>query len=206
MNQPGIGGLIICAGLSERMGHLKPLISFNEKTFLAHIILKLNPVCQTILVITGNKSDRIKDETSAWFEKNHKDILGKVNWCYNPDYRQGMLTSLQKGISEMMDCKWVLYHFVDQPTLPESFYKQFFNQLDDSWDWIQPAFNNCSGHPLLLSASLFTKILKLKTSQTLRDISRDENVNRKIWKCSFPQILDDYDTPQHLKKLSKEFQ
>lgn len=202
MKQPAITGLIISAGLSERMGRLKPLISFNNKPFLAHIILKLTNVCQTIVIVTGNKADEIKDEITSWLKENDKAVLKKIKWYHNPDFEKGMLTSLQTGIAELKDFKWVLYHFADQPTLPELFYEQFVKQIDNSYDWIQPGYKNRPGHPILISSTLFKDIIELKPTQSLRDLVKNKNVQRTIWKCDFPEILDDYDTPQQLKKMS----
>ena len=203
MSQNKIIGLIIGAGLSQRMGQLKPLISYNKKPFLAHIILKLNLICQEIVIVTGHKSEYVKDEIIAWLEKNCKDMIDKITWSYNPDFESGMLTSLQKGLLEIEDSDWVLYHFVDQPDIPKLFYRQFEKQIDNSYDWIQPKYDGQSGHPILFSRKILNEIQKLKTTQSLRDISGNEKLKCKRWECEFPEILHDYDTPQQLRGLSE---
>ena len=203
MNQPTIGGLIISAGLSERMRQLKPLISFDDKPFLAHIILKLNTVCQKIVIVTGHQSDTIKNEINTWL-KTHNKNLNNIIWCYNPDFTKGMFTSLQRGLKELDGIGWILYHFVDQPNIPKQFYKQFVNQIDDEYEWIQPGYNSISGHPVLLSDKLVKPILRLSPTKSLRDLSKHKVVKRKIWSCNFPEILQDYDTPQQLKNLTKD--
>ena len=57
-----ITGLVISAGLSGRMGKFKPLIEFDNKTFLEHIILKLDKICSRIIIVTGYRNDLAKKE------------------------------------------------------------------------------------------------------------------------------------------------
>jgi len=204
MSPNKITGLIIGAGLSQRMGQLKPLISYNKKPFLAHIILKLNLICQEIVIVTGHKSEFVKDDIIGWLESNCRDMIDKITWSYNPDFESGMLTSLQKGLLEIEDSDWVLYHFVDQPNIPNLFYEQFEKQIDNAYDWIQPKYDGQSGHPILISRKLINKILKLETTQSLRDISGNEKLKSKRWECEFPEVLHDFDTPQQLGELSEK--
>lgn len=201
MRQPQIGGLILSAGFSERMGRLKPLIIYDDKPFLVHIILKLNTVCQKIVIVTGHQANKVKKEVNNWLNANNQNIQSKVTWSYNPDYHKGMLTSLQNGLQLMEDYSWVLYHFADQPDIPEQFYTMFINQINDAYNWIQPVYQNISGHPLLISNQLIKPILNLDHSNSLRDLVEKVTVHRKMWPTDFKEILQDYDTPQQLKKL-----
>ena len=202
MAQNKITGLVISAGLSRRMGQFKPLISFDEKPFLIHIIQKLTAICQNIVIVTGHKSEYLKNEITDWLEKNNKTLIGKIDWTNNPDFEKGMLTSLQKGLQEHKDSDWILYHFVDQPAIQKRFYEEFSGHIDENFDWIQPQYKGQSGHPILISKKLIPKILKLDTNQSLRDIVKDEKLKRKLWNCTYREILHDYDTPQQLKRLT----
>lgn len=201
MRQPQIGGVIISAGFSERMGSLKPLIIYDGKPFLIHIILKLNMVCQKIVIVTGYKSSIVKKEIISWLKRHNQKVQSKIIWNYNPDYDKGMLTSLQNGLPLLKDCSWILYHFADQPDIPEQFYKMFINQITDAYNWIQPVYQNISGHPLLISNQLIKPILDLDHSKSLRDLAEKATIHRKMWPTNFAEILQDYDTPQQLKKL-----
>ena len=201
MNKTKTAGLIVSAGLSKRMGLLKPLISFDGHPFLAHIILKLNQVCQKITIVTGHESDSIKNEIKEWLEQKGNELKDKIIWCYNPDYKKGMLTSLQNGLKILSNFNWIIYHFVDQPNIPHTFYTKFANQIDESYDWIQPQYSGISGHPILLSGRLINNILQLRTNESLRDLNKTYNIKRKMWSCEFPEILQDYDTPKQLNNL-----
>lgn len=197
-----ITGLIISAGLSKRMGNLKPLIELDGKAFLVHVILKLSNICQKIVIVTGYKSESIKKEIIDVLQKNNKNLIDIISWHFNPDYEKGMLTSLQAGLRQINNSDWILYHFADQPTIPLSFYNKFLQQIDKNFNWIQPKYNNQSGHPILFSKNVRSKILKLNIDQSLRDVAKNNEVKRKLWKCDFAEILHDYDTPQDLKRLT----
>ena len=120
---------------------------------------------------------------------------------FNQDYHEGMFTSLKKGLNESTDSDWIIYHFVDQPSLPEKFYYELIEQIDKEYNWIQPSYNKTKGHPLLLHRSIFNLILDNSNNASLKEISRSELVTKKIWECNYSQILQDLDTPGDLNNL-----
>ncbi len=151
--------LILSAGKSERMGDLKPLLKYKNQSFLANIIIKTAPLCKNVLVVLGYKSDEIQEKvtneliqlSSGGKYEGDKDILSKVKFVFNPGYEKGMYNSLQKGLSELSGNGWTIYHFADQPGVPEEFYSNFLAQTEENCDIIQPLFMKRKGHPLLLN-------------------------------------------------------
>jgi len=185
--------LIISAGLSGRMKMFKPLANYKGKTFIHNIILKLNPVCEEIFVVTGFNSEKLKEEVTKTFSKN-EELLSKLNFVHNENYEQGMFTSLQKGINAASDCDWILYHFVDQPGLSGNFYKEFVKQIDTEHDWIQPSYKKRHGHPILLGKDLFEVIVNSSNESNLKEISNSPIVKKKYWESSYKEIFQDIDT------------
>jgi len=188
-----IYSLILSAGLSGRMKMFKPLANYKGKTFIHNIILKLNPVCEKIFVVTGFNSEKLKEEVNKTFA-DEKKIRDKINFVHNENYEQGMFTSLQKGINAASDCDWILYHFVDQPGLPDSFYKEFIKQIDTAHNWIQPSYKNRHGHPILLGKDLFELIINSSVESNLREISKNPTVKKKEWESGYKEIFQDIDT------------
>ncbi len=210
-----IAGLLISAGFSRRMGDFKPLMPFRGLPLVVGILLKMNSVCDTIGVVIGFRGKELQAEISRYLcqldlipeeyfdhssESTVKDLVEKVVFIPNPDYEKGMFTSLQCGIRELSATDWLLYHFVDQPNLPFSFYRAFVQQVDDVHNWIQPCFGSRCGHPILLHQSLFRFILNEPPGGNLRVISRSASVRKKLWDCPFPQILQDLDTPEDFRR------
>jgi molybdenum cofactor cytidylyltransferase len=183
-----ITGIILSAGLSGRMNAFKPLLRLsNGKTFIYNIVDKLSPICDEIVVVTGFKSNEIEENLNSIEQK------AKLKFVFNENYKSGMFTSLQTGLSEA-ESQWYLYHFVDQPSLPISFYSEFVKQIDVQFNWIQPTYNNRKGHPILFDNKLTQLILHCSESETLRDVARDKSINKKFWECGTDLIFEDIDT------------
>ena len=199
-----ITGIIIAAGKSSRMGQFKPLMKYSGRTFIHHIISKLDLICRQIIIVTGFNSDRLKSEAVKNLkEYDQKSLLSKIRFVENMEYESGMFTSLQRGLKEIADPddfspvkSWVVYHFVDQPGLPADFYTGFIEQIDSSHNWIQPSYNKQNGHPVLLKNELFKRILETDKKASLRDVSKMSEVKKKIWECGYKNILQDLDTPE----------
>jgi molybdenum cofactor cytidylyltransferase len=193
--QKKIYGIILSAGLSRRMGKFKPLIYYKGKSFIQNIVFKLNSVCDKIIIVTGFKSNEVKENV------NQLNMQSKIEFVQNESFEKGMFTSLQAGLSKAKESDWIIYHFVDQPGLPEEFYKEFVNQIDEKHNWIQPKLKEQKGHPVLIHNKLIDHILSSSNDSTLREISNDAIVKKKFWECSYKEIFQDIDTEEDYSKL-----
>ena len=180
----------------------KPLADYNGKTFIHNIITKLDKICDKIIIVTGFNSDELKTETmKSLKDKNQFKVINKMTFAFNDSFHKGMFTSLQKGISEVEKCDWILYHFVDQPGLPSKFYLEFIQQIDSKYNWIQPSNKNQHGHPILMGKDLFDLITNSSIDSTLREISKSQMVKKKYWECDYKEIFQDIDTEEDYSKL-----
>jgi molybdenum cofactor cytidylyltransferase len=195
LNKPIIYGIILSAGLSGRMKKFKPLLDFKGKSFIKNVVLKINSVCDKIIIVTGFKAKEVEENV------NQLNIHSKIEFVYNPEYKKGMFTSLQAGLLKANSCDWVLYHFVDQPGLPEKFYTNFIQQIDDLYNWIQPVIGKRRGHPILINKSMFDLIRNAPAESSLRKIAKKSVVKKKYWQCEFKEIFQDVDTEEDLSHL-----
>jgi CTP:molybdopterin cytidylyltransferase MocA len=180
----------------------KPLADYMGKTFLNNIIIKLDKICDEIIIVTGFNSDELKTETmKSLNDDNQSEVLKKIKFVLNDSFQSGMFTSLQKGISEAKNCDWILYHFVDQPGLPENFYLDFIKQTDSKHNWIQPVNRDQKGHPILLGKELFDLIVNSSKDFNLREISKSPKVKKKYWECEYKEIFQDIDTEEDYLRL-----
>lgn len=186
--------LVIAAGLSSRMGKFKPLLIYQNEPIIISIIKKLILFSQNVFVVTGFKAEEVIKTIEDYFSKT--GLKDKIVFVSNQNYEKGMFTSLQRGLSKAGNCDWLLYHFVDQPLLPENFYSDFINQIDDEYNWVQPSFKDKRGHPLLIGKTFFNSIIKAEENSSLKEIAKSENINKKIWNCNYKEILVDIDTPE----------
>jgi len=193
-------GLLIAAGFSSRMGKPKALLLQDEVPFAIAILKKKSLVCGKIIVVLGHSAEKIKEELQI-FINDSDELKSRVKFVTNNNFEKGMLSSLKCGLNEEINAKWILYHFVDQPGLPEKFYQEFTEQMDNNFDWIQPKYKSEKGHPVLLQRSIFNSILELPDDSSLKEISKNSNVKKKLWDCCYKEILQDFDYPSNLKQL-----
>lgn len=178
------------------MGKFKPLLSYKGKSFIQNIVLKLNSVCDKIIVVTGYKVSEVEENVSQL------NLPSKIEFVHNESFEKGMFTSLQAGLAKAMESDWIIYHFVDQPGLPEDFYKEFVKQIDDKHNWIQPKIKEQKGHPILIKRNLFQLIVDAPLNSNLREISNDPRVKKKFWECAYAEIFQDVDTEEDYLKLN----
>ena len=189
-------GLIISAGLSQRMVKFKPLLNYKGKSFIQNIVFKLNSVCDEIIIVTGFKANEVKENV------NQLNMQSKIEFVQNESFEKGMFTSLQAGLAKAKESDWIIYHFVDQPGLPEEFYKKFVKQIDDKHNWIQPAINEHRGHPVLMHKNLIDHILSSSNDSNLRELSYNKMVKKKFWECGYEDIFQDVDTEEDYSNLN----
>ena len=193
-------GLLIAAGLSGRMGEPKALLLKDNLPFTIVILNKMLLVCDSVVVVLGHNADNIKKELQVFISISNELKL-RVKFVTNENFEKGMLSSLKYGLNAELNSKWLLYHFVDQPGLPEEFYQEFTTQIENKYDWIQPGYNSKKGHPLLLQSSIFNSILELPDDSSLKEFSLNNTVKKKFWDCTHKEILQDIDYPSDLKQL-----
>lgn len=183
-----IYAILLSAGLSGRMKKFKPLLLYKGNSFVQNIALELNTVCDKIIVVTGHKAEEVEENV------NQLNLQSKLEFVFNPEFKRGMFTSLKAGLRKARNTDWILYHFVDQPSLPIKFYSDFIEQIDEDHNWIQPSIKSRSGHPILINKELFVIILKAPDNSSLREISNNPIIKKKIWECSYSEIFQDVDT------------
>ncbi len=195
MGNVSVEGLLIAAGYSGRMGKFKPLVKYNGESFVSVIARKLLTVCNKVTVVSGYNHKKLEDEIKKIGSKN-------IQVVYNPLFAEGMFSSLKKGLEFIDPTAWVIYHFVDQPNLPDVFYKNFVSKINETVNWIQPVNKGRKGHPILFDAFIIELIKNTGLNSSLRDISRNKKIKKYFYETDHSQIFTDIDKPEDLKQLS----
>ncbi len=191
-----ITALIIAAGFSSRMKKFKPLLGYNGESFIQNIAVKLNLISNGITIVTGYNSNLLEEHITQW----QPELKSKTQIIFNSNYNKGMFASLKKGVE---NCKtdWLLYHFVDQPNIPEKFYYEFTRQSREACDWLQPLHKGKKGHPIIFNKKVMEIILSEEDDSNLKKISMRDDIEKKYWVCKFKEVLNDFDTVSDLDKL-----
>ncbi len=206
-----VSGLIIASGLSTRINGFKPLLQYNEKSFLINITEKLLTILPKVIVIVGFNYDKLLDEFNNHYAGKLEQVKDKswqiedrIKIIFNQNYKVGMFTSLQLGVKDLSDSDWILYHFIDQPNLPKEFYSEILKQQTKSYNWVQPIYNKIKGHPVMFDKKIALTIKDSDPTSNLREILKDESIQKYFWNCNFPQILEDIDTDYDYERLLRK--
>lgn len=185
--------IILAAGLSSRMFDFKPLMLYNGVSFLENIINKAIKYCNKVIVVTGHNSKLIEFIIQTKYKNE------KIFTVFNPEYNSSMYLSLLAGLKHVTKNNYVLYHFIDQPTIPEKFYSEFLDEIDATSLILQPRYKFKRGHPLLFSFNFCKHLLNSNPDSYLKlEMKKFEN-EIKYWDCNYMQILKDFDTPEDFK-------
>ena len=173
------------------MGRPKALLPFQGTTFIHHILetVKASALAPVVVVLGGHRQEI---ERALPFEV----------CAFNPDYEQGMITSLQTGIRSLpAGGDGAMLFLVDHPvTSPQTIVALL--AAFKPHHIVLPTFNGRRGHPVLFSRSVMDEILELPPSS---------GANRVVWKdpsrvvevpVDDAGILVDVDTPEQYGKLS----
>jgi len=198
-NKTKITGLLLSAGTSSRMGENKALLPYDDSNFISTILLKMEPVCSKIIVVTGYQSEKIKDAVRK--DKHLLNFCKRIIFVENKSFSKAMFTSLQAGLREV-STKYILYHFVDNPTLPNYFYNEFLLNVNEKFNWLQPIYKNKKGHPVLFDNLTAKLILNAAETSNLKAVSQNLKIKKFYWDCPYSDILKDIDTKTDFQKIN----
>ena len=188
-----IYGLILAAGLSSRMGKLKALLPLDSRTVLSSCMRSLvNGGASDVFVVTGHMADKVGAEAK---------LLG-MHEIFNPDYEQGMFSSVKAGLQELPDdASAFLVLPVDIPLVRSSTIRALtFDYTSEPADVIYPCFRGERGHPPLINAKLIPEIIAHDGQGGLRSVL--ERHDSKARELNMPDlgILRDLDTPDDYER------
>lgn len=182
-----IGAIILAAGESKRMGFPKMLLPFHGATMIENVIANVfESLVESALVVLGAEKDKLIE------------VIKKTpaTWCYNHNYKEGMLSSVKCGFQNLsLDIKVVLVFQGDQPLITSDVINSLIEAYKSSGKGIAiPVYNGKRGHPLLIDRKYSNDIEKLDTHDGLRSLAYkfSEDVLEVETEC--PGILRDFDT------------
>lgn len=168
------------------MGQPKALLAFRGGTFLSVLAETLKALCSPVYAVFGCDADELM-----------KSAPQSVVPVKNPDYREGMLTSLQAGLRAMNELpERILFTLVDHPAIePET-----VSALLHSDAPITIArYAGKRGHPVLIDRSIAIGILAEPMTSKLNNVM-DRHAIRYI-DVKDPGVVDDIDDPAMYRAL-----
>ena len=146
-----IGGVILAAGYSSRMGELKPLLPVEGKPALQRCIETLAAAGAEVAAVTGHR----REELGPLLRQ-----CGSVE-LPNPDYDKGMFTSVLTGLRYFADrgAEGVLLLPCDCAAVPKEAVRQLVACAGGREEYALPTYDGKNGHPLWIPRRYFSEIL-----------------------------------------------
>jgi xanthine dehydrogenase accessory factor len=187
--------VVLAAGTSSRMGMAKPLIRLGGQPLLAWVLKSVRSVhpAETVVVL-GAGAEEVR---------HHVDLRG-TTVVVNPDFREGMGTSLRKGVSASTSTGPLLIVLGDQPVVRASTLKALLRRhASRDAKILVPTFQGVRGNPVLLDRSLKSELDSLRGDIGCRAIFPSHGAELIEVPVSDPGILIDLDTPDELARLEQ---
>ncbi len=194
-----VTAILLAAGESKRMGDTdKRFLLYKGKPLVNHVMLNLwnSQQSQLIIVMQDNDNNLL----------NGKDNE-QIKVIVNPDYQQGMTTSIQKGVAAASDeMTGYMICLADQPLISTEDYNRIIEAFENTYlsnkkCIIVPFFDQKKGNPVIFSAHYREAILAHKNMEGCREIIQANKEH--IVKLEMPtnHILKDVDTPEDYRRL-----
>ena len=183
--------LIVAAGMSSRMGDFKPLLNIGSISIAQRVVATFQQAgVEKIVMVTGYNAVMLE-----------RHLAGNgVVFLRNEKYETTqMFDSVCIGLSYLRDkCGRVLFTPLDIPLFTADTVHRL---LETDAPLACPAVDGETGHPTLIGASLFDRILSDSGDQGLRGALNRCGAELTLIPVEDRGILHDADTPEDYKAL-----
>jgi molybdenum cofactor cytidylyltransferase len=189
----GVVAIVLAAGRSSRMGSPKPLLRVAGRPLLQ---LTLDGVPQSqlaqVVVVLGQEALRVRKEVS----------FGRARVVVNPDYAQGLSTSIRAGVRAAGTAAGYLFVLGDKPFVSPATYDAILR----AWrphgpQLVIPRYRGQRGNPVLVDGDLVSEMEVLTGDAGFRALFLQHAEETLALDVDDPGILVDFDLPGQLRIL-----
>ena len=153
-----------------------------------------------MLVVLGHARDKIAATLAPLLDERTRIVE-------NPDYLQGMLSSVQAGCrAAPPETEWFLIALGDQPSLSPEVVRQVLAAATPEQDLVIPSYGGRRGHPLLISARYRDEIATLSPEVGLRELMQRHPDRILHLPVDTDAVLHDMDTPEDYERELRRLQ
>lgn len=161
-----ICSIILAAGKSSRMGNFKPLLEVGGVPAVKRLIRSnKDAFIENIVIVTGHNREELEDSLAG------EDVIT----AYNPDYEQGMFTSIKTGLRKaatLGDFDFYFLFLVDVPLIPANLIASLYLSLDPAADnFYVFCYEGKKGHPLIIPSKYLDEILAYDGPNGLKGVT-----------------------------------
>jgi len=191
-----IVAIVTAAGESTRFPWNKLLYNYSSKPLVVQTVenLVLSGFIERIIVVTGYMHDKV--------ESTIRNYGFKVEFVYNPKYREGMSSSIKKGVEYILenridadgllvnpaDCAWI------HPGIHALIAVKFYDYLNKYHVFIA-SYRGRRGHPVVFSREIIADLLSISEEKRgLKEITSKYADKTLIIETNYPGVVLDLDS------------
>jgi molybdenum cofactor cytidylyltransferase len=188
-----IPGIVLAAGKSSRMGRTKALLTIGEgETFLSRVVRTLvDGGIEEIVVVVGADAEAIRALADRYSMR--------VRVVDNPEYEQGQLSSLLKGL-HVIDRPGVtaaLVTLIDVPLVTSETVRTLLQEFrSGSALIVRPASRGRHGHPVIFDRALFDELRLADPKEGAKEVVRAYSAEVMNVEMTDEGAFTDIDTPE----------
>ncbi|HEX8185395.1 MAG TPA: nucleotidyltransferase family protein [Blastocatellia bacterium] len=191
-----ITAVLLAAGESRRMGKFKQLLPLGGKSFVECCVDNLLASrVDNVIVVTGHR------------EADVRSAVGNrpVRFAHNPDYRDGMSSSIKRGIDAIdEEADACLIALVDQPQIGADVINRVIEAYKKEETLIViPSYEGRSGHPIILDLKLRDELCAIDPNEGLRQVVHAHSNEVVRIEISTDAVLTDFDLPEDYDRVLK---
>lgn len=208
-----IAAIILAAGSSSRMGagRHKLLLPLVDRPVLAHVLdAALASAARPIILVLGHQTEAVRAQIADYLASPDITVVE------NPDYLQGMSTSMSVGLQalmaqqaaggeEMPACSGALILLGDQPLVtPQIIDALITTQQETGKRIVAPLYEGKRGNPTLFEASLFPELLEVTGDEGGRSVlmrHKDDVATFELGNAVANYDVDTWEAYQQIVKL-----
>jgi molybdenum cofactor cytidylyltransferase len=188
--------IILAAGSSSRMGSPKQLLEWRNRPLLVHAITNTCEILHDrVIVVLGAHAELIQTSID----------LGAVTSIVNPDWQEGMASSISAGIKALpASAAAALIMLCDQPLINA----EHIQNLLSGWQHapthiVVSEYHQSVGVPVVFPAEFFTDLLALKGDRGAKPLILD--FKDRLLKIPLSEAELDIDRPEDFELLTNQF-
>jgi len=189
-----IAAIVLAGGFSKRMGHFKPLLPLGDHRPIERVVRMFQDAgVDEILVVIGHRGDEIRRAL---------DPLN-VACVENPDYAEGMFTSVRAGVRALPEHSRAFFiHPADIPMVRWQTVRRLVEAgRSSSAVVLYPTFDGQRGHPTLIRSRLGQQILNWPGTGGLRSFLQEHEAESLEVPVVDEAVLLDLDTPDDYESM-----